>query len=298
MGETLSYERHFLSAAWGDMPADEFQALVDDIAVHGQRDPIVIFDGAVLDGWHRYQACEQLLRNVKAIELDAEEDPVAWVISKNAKRRSLNAGQRAMAVAECQQWAPEGKPVNSAPGAELRTTTAQMAAQAGVGTRTVEQAKKVITEASPEVKAAVKSGKVSVKQAAEALKKQPAKQKTKPAKNKAEPSAEQAQVLDDAYGESDPLQMLENMQKQAEELTALVAVADASDQKAEALKWRRAYDAAVRSQSEAMDRAKQATDREAWTMKQLRRCGKAVGQDDPSKIAAAVEAAMRERAAA
>lgn len=106
MGETVSYERHFLSAAWGDMPADEFQALVDDIAVHGQRDPIVIFDGSVLDGWHRYQACEQLLRNVKATELDAEEDPVAWVISKNAKRRSLSAGQRAMAVVECQKWAP------------------------------------------------------------------------------------------------------------------------------------------------------------------------------------------------
>lgn len=153
----------------------------------------------------------------------------------------------------------------------------------------------------------MKSGKVSVKKAAAVAGLPAAKQaaaledkpkKTKPAKKKAEPSAEQAQVLDDAYGESDPLQMLESMQKQAEELTALVAVAEASDQKAEALKWRRAYDAAVRGQSEAMDRAKQATDREAWTMKQLRRCGKAVGQDDPSKIAAAVEAAMRERATA
>jgi len=162
----MTYERHILSAAWGDMPEDEFQALVDDIDVNGQRDPITLFDGAVLDGWHRYRACEQLMLNVNTVTLADDEDPIAWVISKNAKRRSLNASQRAMAVAECQAWAPEGKPANSVPGTELRQTAKKMAEQAGVGTSTVEKAKKVITSAAPEVKAAVKAGTVSVKKAA------------------------------------------------------------------------------------------------------------------------------------
>lgn len=119
--------------------------------------------------------------------------------------------------------------------------------------------------------------------------------KTKPM-TPAEQEREQAQ--EDAYGDTDPVAMLESMHKQIEELTALVVVAEANDAKAEALKWRRAYDAAVRAQSEAMTRAKEATDREAWTMRQLRRCGKAVNQDDPTKIAAAVEAALRSNVAA
>jgi hypothetical protein len=39
-----------------------------------------------------------------------------------------------------------------------------------------------------------------------------------------------------------------------------------------------------------MDRDKEARDREGWVMKQLRRCGEAVGEDNPGKIGAQVEA--------
>lgn len=106
------------------------------------------------------------------------------------------------------------------------------------------------------------------------------------------------QIADDAHGDFDPLAELEQAHTQIEHLTAEIAAAQADDLKAEALKWRRAYDAAVRAQSEAMDRAKKASDREAWAMRQLKRCGKAVGQDDPDKIAATVEAAIRAKAAA
>jgi hypothetical protein len=49
----------------------------------------------------------------------------------------------------------------------------------------------------------------------------------------------------------------------------------------------------MREQGHAMDRAKEARGREAWVMKQLRRCGKAVGEDDPGKIDAQVEALVR-----
>lgn len=109
---------------------------------------------------------------------------------------------------------------------------------------------------------------------------------------------EAERIADEAHGDFDPVAELEKAQKEIERLQAELAATEADDLKAEALKWRRAYDAAQRGQSEAMDRAKQATDREAWTMRQLRRCGKAVGQDDPTKIAAVVEALMRGKAAA
>jgi hypothetical protein len=42
-----------------------------------------------------------------------------------------------------------------------------------------------------------------------------------------------------------------------------------------------------------MERAAQAVKREEWTMRQLRRCGKAIGEDNPENIAAKVEAMAR-----
>ena len=76
-------------------------------------------------------------------------------------------------------------------------------------------------------------------------------------------------------------------------LRAQLEAAQADDLKAEAMKWRQMSEHHMREQSYAMDRAKEARDREAWVMKQLRRCGKAVGEDDPGKIGAQVEALVQ-----
>lgn len=92
----------------------------------------------------------------------------------------------------------------------------------------------------------------------------------------------------------DPYDELKRVMQELDEAHGVIKAAGADDLKAEAMRWRRAYDHAQREQSAAMDRAKESTDREAWTMRQLRRCGKAIGQEDPSKIAAAIEAFVRE----
>ncbi|MBK7024525.1 MAG: hypothetical protein IPH41_13805, partial [Sulfuritalea sp.] len=113
--------------------------------------------------------------------------------------------------------------------------------------------------------------------------KKPAKAKAKPALTLVEPD----------HDLESPAEMMSDMQKELDTLNALLKVADADDQKAEALKWRRAYDAAVRGQSEAMDRAHKSVEREKVTKRQLMRCGKAVGEDDEFKIAPAVEAMAR-----
>lgn len=88
--------------------------------------------------------------------------------------------------------------------------------------------------------------------------------------------------------------LMAELQAENTTLAGLVKAAEADDAKAEVVKWRRAYDNAVRQQSEAMERAAAAVKRETWTMAQLRRCGRAVGVDDPQKVAAAVEAAVRD----
>lgn len=103
-----------------------------------------------------------------------------------------------------------------------------------------------------------------------------------------------AKPAEPAHDDFDPVAELERAHAEIAKLTGEIEAAEADDAKAEAIKWRRSYEHAQRQQSEAMDRAKQATDREAWTMRQLRRCGKAIGQDDPAKIAPAVEAFVRQ----
>ena len=95
-----------------------------------------------------------------------------------------------------------------------------------------------------------------------------------------------------------PADLVDELQAENTRLTALIKASEADDLKAEAIKWRAAYDRALASQSEAMDAAARSEKREKFTMRQLMRCGKAVGEDDVRNIAAKVEAMARRKAAA
>jgi ParB-like nuclease domain len=80
------------------MEGEEFDALVADIEKNGQREPIVLYQGKILDGRNRYRAC---LAAGIGLKLPKHEDnspyigdPVAYVISKNVHRRHLTAEQK------------------------------------------------------------------------------------------------------------------------------------------------------------------------------------------------------------
>lgn len=94
-------------------------------------------------------------------------------------------------------------------------------------------------------------------------------------------------------GAQSAAELLQELQTENEALRGRIKSMSADDAKAEILKHKRIAEAAQRSQSEAMDRAAKALEREAWAMRQLRRCGKVVGEDDPAKIAPKVEAMVR-----
>lgn len=159
----MKIEQHPLSAAFPAMPEDEFARLAADIHKRGLEHPIVLYEGKVLDGWHRYLACVDggIRPKYKAYK---GKDPRGFVKSANLHRRHLKAGQTALILVAISQWLPVGKPSNSALGAEL--TSEDMAKEADVGTRTIEQAKKVHRNGSKRLNAAVTEGEISVKQAA------------------------------------------------------------------------------------------------------------------------------------
>ena len=294
----MIYTQHPLSAAFPAMPADELAALQQDIAASGQREPAVAIGTEILDGWHRPLFCQALGRAPWVVEFDGD-DPVAFVKSKNLHRRHLSQSQRAMAIVECNAWAARGRPAAAGLGETLNrpsgpvfraaATEAEMASEADVGHRTIRRAKVVAEKATPEVREAVRDGSMSLRGAEATLK--PTSAKKQPAQRAAMDPADS--TTDDDAGGADLLDELERAQKEIAGLLALIKAAEADDLKAEVIKWRRAYEDAARKQSEAMDAAKRAEAREGWLAKQLRRCGKAVGEVDPDKVAPKVEAFVR-----
>jgi len=56
----MNYTQHPLGAAFPAMSDTEFQALKDSIDANGVLNPITIFEGMVIDGWHRYTAANDL----------------------------------------------------------------------------------------------------------------------------------------------------------------------------------------------------------------------------------------------
>ena len=59
-------EPHPAARIFPPMPEPMFRDLVADIREHGQREPITVLKNQILDGCHRYRACEEL-----GIECDA-----------------------------------------------------------------------------------------------------------------------------------------------------------------------------------------------------------------------------------
>ena len=148
------YERHELSAAFPDMNREAKQSFLKDINKHGLREAIWLYEGKVLDGWHRYLAC--LRAGVKPRFRNYEgDDPAGFVLSKNIERRHLTAMERAEAVAWIRNWrSGPGQPEKeldqvdqySDRGADRQRTTAELADEAGVGKSTMKRAKRRIRE--------------------------------------------------------------------------------------------------------------------------------------------------------
>ena len=148
------------------MPEDELQALAEDIKKHGQREPGILFEGMVLDGWHRYLACQRADTPFRFEEFDGD-DPIAFVLSRNLVRRHLTASQRAAAVVAAHNWRPFGDQRGG-----VGKSTHALAKSAEVSEKTIKDAKAAQRAGLGEE---VREGKVSAHTAAEVAKLPPKK---------------------------------------------------------------------------------------------------------------------------
>lgn len=162
------YSQHPLSAAFPSMLDEDFQSLKDSIETNGVLNPITIFEGMVIDGWHRYQAANQLAMDCPEQPL-GDIDPKDFVLAQNKNRRHITAAQLAAAATAVYAWVPLGAnqhtKVGSVGPSHPPKTNQELANIAGVSVASIKQAKVVQERAAPEVQQAVKDGKVGLEKA-------------------------------------------------------------------------------------------------------------------------------------
>jgi ParB-like chromosome segregation protein Spo0J len=218
----MNYEQHPLSAAFPPMTPEEYQSLKDSIDSHGVLNPITIYEGMVIDGWHRYQAAMELGMDCPEAELEEWLDPKDFVLAQNKNRRHITMAQMAMATTAVYEWLPRGRQNKSALSADLKTS-AELAEISGTSERTIRQAKSVMKNATPEVQNAVKSGKIGLYKAQE-ISKLP-KEKQAAAIDK--PIASDRPRLTEDYGpDEDELKAMEMAEKADREVFAKLLEAD------------------------------------------------------------------------
>jgi ParB-like chromosome segregation protein Spo0J len=83
---------HPIAALFPDLPAADFDVLIEDIRRHGVRVPILVHRGQILDGWQRYRACQLLKKPCPMIQWNGR-DPWLEVQSRNLVRRHLSKEQ-------------------------------------------------------------------------------------------------------------------------------------------------------------------------------------------------------------
>jgi len=145
------------------MTASEYAALRDDIKANGQREPIWVFDGQIIDGRHRAQACEEIGIEPAVREYDGDESGlVGFVVSLNLHRRHLDESQRGMVFARLATL-PKGANQHTAIAVPTQSQAAELL---NVSIDTGQRAKRVLDHGVPELVAAVERGEVSVSAAA------------------------------------------------------------------------------------------------------------------------------------
>ncbi len=164
----MNYSQHPLSAAFPAMGSETFLALVEDVRSHGQRDTATLCDGMVIDGWHRYKACQELSISCRFEEFSGL-DAVAFVRSKNQHRRHYQKSQQAAIEVSLTAWAEAHRP-RKGEAASPFSTNKEMADRAGTTERTIQHAKRAHEAGLGE---AVRDGKVSAERAAELAKADP-----------------------------------------------------------------------------------------------------------------------------
>jgi ParB-like chromosome segregation protein Spo0J len=158
----LPYRFHRLADLFPLMQGTEFDLFKEDVRRNGLLEPILLYEGAVLDGRNRLRACIEAGVPIRTVEL-VGSDPLSSVISANLSRRHLTTRERAEAAARLSNL-PVGRPGENTPNGGI--SQADAAKLFNVSLRSVQRAATARRCANPEPIEKVVNGKTSVLAAA------------------------------------------------------------------------------------------------------------------------------------
>lgn len=145
------YERHSLSFAYDALTMESgLGILVNSMreAGYDTNFPIILYEGAILDGWNRYHASKIAGVDPTFIEFKgSQDDAISFVIRNNSARRHMTKIQQAYAIRSVEVLLPPHK----------QHTSAELAALTGASKAQVDKAFRMTIE-HPEVAESVAEG--------------------------------------------------------------------------------------------------------------------------------------------
>ena len=172
------------------LTGEEFKQLEANILSEGIRDPLVVWNGYLVDGHNRYTIANQHGLEYKTVNKEFKDGNAVkeWMILNQFGRRNLSNYQRSVLALQLEDVfsarAKENQAIqfkgNSLPQISVEVkpidTQKEVAKVANVSHDTIAKVKRIEAVASPEVKAQLSTGEMSINQAYQEIKKEEKKE--------------------------------------------------------------------------------------------------------------------------
>ena len=165
------------------LSAEEYAQLEANILEEGIREPIITWNGYIIDGHNRFSIAQRFDLEYKTTSkhFANEESVKEWMILNQFGRRNLSNYQRSVLALQLEEVFSkkakermlQAKPV---PKSEQGKTIEKLSNVANVGKDTIFKVKKIQEKAPEEVKAKLATGEVSINAAYKEIKKEEKKE--------------------------------------------------------------------------------------------------------------------------
>lgn len=171
------------------LTSEEFKQLERNILEEGIRDPLVTWNGILVDGHNRYRIAQEYDIDFVTVEKEfADMNAVKeWMINNQFGRRNLNNYQRSVLALQLEDVfkakakenlvlsggdKKSGTQISANPIIQKVETRQEIAKVANVSHDTISKVKKIEATASPEIKAKVSTGQISINEAFKEIKRE------------------------------------------------------------------------------------------------------------------------------
>jgi hypothetical protein len=158
---------------------EEFKQLERNILEEGIREPLITWNGILIDGHNRYRIAQEHEMNYETLEKEFENinRVKEWMINNQFGRRNLSNYQRSVLALQLEDVFREkakenlklsegkGKQISAEVKVQPIETRQEVAKIANVSHDTIAKVKKIESVATPEVKARLNTGTMSINEA-------------------------------------------------------------------------------------------------------------------------------------